>query len=174
MDDTVSASLDDTLFDGRSAAYWKKRTLAVVLLVFVLVIQGAYAARPQPQPYPAVVLPGFRQTTTDWRSEFAEADVKIRYEDGTVLSPAMHELFTNFNDASIPPTIDYAFRPNESDIGEPISKAVKDWLNTKASALYPASRVRSVRFCWRTATIDVRGPSSSDAGCDRVREVTFD
>jgi len=174
MGETVSAPVDDTMFDGRSPAYWKKRTYAVALLVFVLVIQGAYAARPQPQPYPAVILPGFRQTTTDWRSEFGEADVTIRYDDGAVLSPPMHELFTNFNDASIGPTMEYVFSPNESDSAEPISKAVKDWLNTKASALHPASRVRSVRFCWRTATIDVRGPSSSDGGCDKAREVTFD
>lgn len=172
MDDFLKSS-NDTFFDGRGGAYWKKRTLAIPLLVAVLLVQGAYAARPQPQPYPAVILPGFRQTTTNWQSKFVHVEVSLRYADGTQLTPYLRDIFTDFNYSAIGPSVDHVFRPHGPNDRAPLSEPVMAWLKTKAGALHPASDVRSIRFCWRTVTNDVRGPSSSDGPCDPLREVNF-
>jgi hypothetical protein len=150
---------------------WRHRTYVLVALGVVLVAQGAYAARPQPQPYPAFVLPGFRNVAVGGEVSSDDVAITARYQDGTTLHPTPPDVFGVMIYSAIPGTIDYVFDPEVDGSDERITDDVRAWLRTRLTDLDDGAVPESISFCWRSVTVDINELSATTQPCDRTRTV---
>lgn len=150
---------------------WRRRTLMLVGLGVALLFQLAWAAREQPQPYPAIILPGFGATSHGLESKFDQTLITVHYDDGYEATPYPSEFFGDFNYASIPGTITHVFDPAAPGSDSRIDADVRRWLRARAEVLHPRAAPASVQFCWQSGTVDLKNLTLHAGPCERTRRV---
>jgi hypothetical protein len=156
-----------------TGSVWRRRTWILLALGVALVLQFGWAARHQPQPYPAIILPGFGTTSQGLESKFDRTIITVRYDDGYETSPYPSEFFGDFNYASIPGTITHVFDPAESGSNRRISADVRNWLTARAEALHSGATPVEVQFCWQSGTVNLKELTLRHGPCERTRKIAL-
>lgn len=144
--------------DATASSSRKRKQFAVVaVLITALLLQGLWAFATEPEPYPAVRLPGFGDAPTA-DGQFADSglEIEVRYANGLTLRPTPDILASDIRFSSARPTLDEAFRPGPDGAPNPNSsnERVIAWIKKRASLL-TSSPPSEVTFCWRTRVINI-------------------
>lgn len=164
MGDRLQKSVE--YFQGADAPRTRKRITILGALIALLMIQGLYAFATEPEPYPAIRLPGFGAAPTpDGKFANEGLEITIRYADGTALRPSPDSLASDVRFSSARTTLDRAFRPLQNGTRNPNADKpeVISWLKRQASALNPSSP-KEAEFCWRTRVVEIRDGSFEYVG----------
>jgi hypothetical protein len=129
------------------------RTIAVAVLGLILAVQGYFALAIDPEPYPAIRMPGFSKAPSKdgtFGTTVARADVVFR--DGNVLPISPTELMSQFRFSTAQPSYDYLFKSNDASL---ITPAVKEWLRRRIGTIHGAGLPVELRMCWQDAKVGV-------------------
>lgn len=158
---------------NRSCPARQRRQLITVLIVGVLLLaQGFYAFAVEPEPYPAIRMPGFGAAPSqDGKFTRDGLEILVRYSDGATRKPTPEALVPDVRFSSARATLDKAFRPLANGSANPNAdeQQVISWLRQNATSL-SGSQPSEVVFCWRKQIVRISDAAVSYPGnCETVR-----
>lgn len=147
---------------------WRRWLYATVALGMLLVIQLPLVARPQPQPYPGIVLPGFRETSNGPTLIREHLLTTMSFEDGTTEELDLYDLMDGVRQSAVLPIAERVLTE------ERVPASTVDWLEARAERLFPERRPVAITICVSEVTIDLEAAEATDATCESERTVRLD
>ncbi len=145
--------------------HWRRWLVGLLVLGGVLLVQLPLVARSQPQPYPGIILPGFRETSDGSRLVRHHTEARVRFADGSVRGVELSDVFQGVRVSAIPPMTQVFVREDR----RPPRTAVL-WLQDRIADLFPGRQARAVEFCDSTVVMDLDRAEVASKTCD-VRTV---
>lgn len=143
-----------------------RRLIIIAALWALLVAQGWYALLADPEPFPAVVMPGFGVASdADGTYVATLLKVSIEFDDGTTLEFRFDEVMNGFRFSAAEPSIEFLFDPDRNpDAANPPPEVIT-WLRLNAARLGGGRKPESITFCWQKTLVDL-----SNAGAAPTEE----
>ena len=140
---------------------WRRWLYGILVLGVVLVVQLPIVARSQPQPYPGIVLPGFRETSDGSVLKREHTEARIVFSDGTSQVVDLPKLMNGVRQSAIEPLIDHLVTTRSRP-----SPEVTKWLRDQVGAISPSHSAVSISFCLNKISMDVDLATIIGTQCD--------
>ncbi len=149
----------------------QRRVDLVVVVVFALLLlaQGYYSFRVDPEPYPVIRMPGFgNAASSEGTRTVTLVEGTVDFSDGTSSDINPMSVMETIRFSTARPTLNFAFGPQRSHHWSP---EVVAWLRERVETVTGRTDASIVRFCWQHATVHIEDANVTDDGACKWTEI---